>query len=98
MQIMYRSTRNAGLRATASQAVLQGLAPDGGLFIPEEIPHYEGSWESLAGQTYQETAMQIMSAFLTDYTQQELKQCIGESCRKTYDRAVPVTDNRDEEH
>ena len=85
MQIMYRSTRNAGLRATASQAVLQGLAPDGGLFIPEEIPHYEGSWESLAVQTYQETAMQIMSAFLTDYTQQELKQCIDRAYDSKFD-------------
>ena len=57
MQIMYRSTRDSSIRVTASQAVLQGLAPDGGLFVPEEMPHFDGNWEALSGWDYRETAL-----------------------------------------
>ena len=35
MSLFYRSTRDDSVRVTASQAILKGLAPDGGLFVPE---------------------------------------------------------------
>ena len=38
MSLFYRSTRDDSVRVTASQAILKGLAPDGGLFVPESIP------------------------------------------------------------
>ena len=38
MNLQYMSTRNPKITATASQAVLKGLADDGGLFVPERIP------------------------------------------------------------
>ncbi len=85
MQIMYRSTRDSSIRVTASQAVLQGLAPDGGLFVPEEMPHFDGNWEALSGWDYRETALQIMSLFLTDYTQEELKGCIEKAYDSKFD-------------
>ncbi len=85
-QIRYTSTRNRGISVTASQAVLQGLAPDGGLFVPETIPHYAGSFEKLSGQSYQETALEIMSMLLTDYTREELEQCI----RSAYDSKFDI--------
>ncbi|MCC8137344.1 MAG: threonine synthase [Clostridiales bacterium] len=81
MNIMYVSTRNADERVTASQAVLKGLARDGGLFVPEKIPALDLPLESLAGMSYQETAYEVMKRFLTDYTEEELKDCI----RKAYD-------------
>ena len=37
-EMLYRSTRSALAPVTASQAVLQGLAPDGGLYVPVSIP------------------------------------------------------------
>ena len=85
MQIMYRSTRSSDFRVTASQAVLQGLAPDGGLFVPEKLPRYTGDWDVLASQTYQETALQIMSLLLTDYTQEELQGCIDRAYDSKFD-------------
>ena len=84
-QIIYQSTRSSDITATASQAVLQGLAPDGGLYVPREIPAYTGSLERLAQQTYQETALEIMSLFLTDYTTQELKHCIDSAYDDKFD-------------
>lgn len=74
--MLYVSTRNAQEKVTASQAVLQGLAENGGLFVPEQIPVLDVPVEKLAEMTYQETAYEVMKLFLTDYTEEELKKCI----------------------
>ena len=81
MELMYTSTRNANEKATASEAILKGLAGDGGLFVPETIPTLDKSVEELAGLTYQQTAYEVMKKFLTDFTEEELKDCIN----KAYD-------------
>ncbi|MCD7745636.1 MAG: threonine synthase [Lachnospiraceae bacterium] len=85
MNLMYNSTRNATLRVTASQAILKGLADDGGLFVPETIPQLEASLEELAGMSYQETAYAVMKQFLTDYTEEELKDCISRAYDEKFD-------------
>ena len=41
MDLYYKSTRNSNLKVTASEAILKGLAPDGGLFVPEA----SGTWK-----------------------------------------------------
>ncbi len=76
MDLMYRSTRNEENKVTASQAVLKGLAEDGGLFVPERIPRLALSPDALASLSYHETAYEVMHLFLTDYTEDELKHCI----------------------
>ncbi|MCD7882592.1 MAG: threonine synthase [Lachnospiraceae bacterium] len=81
MDLMYTSTRSADIKVTASQAILKGLSPDGGLFVPEQFPTLEVSLPELAGMSYQETAYAVMKQFLTDYTEEELKECI----RRAYD-------------
>ena len=82
MNLQYKSTRNPSVEVTASQAILKGLADDGGLFVPEKIPALALSLEELKGLSYQETAFAVMKEFLTDFTEEELKECI----RKAYDR------------
>lgn len=81
MDLMYSSTRNDQIKMTASQAILKGLADDGGLFVPEKIPSLDVSIEELAEMNYQETAYTVMSRYFTDFTEDELKDCI----RKAYD-------------
>ena len=54
MDILYRSTRGNAETVTASQAILKGLADDGGLFVPERIPALDVDMDTLAGMTYQE--------------------------------------------
>ena len=85
MDLMYRSTRNAKNQVTASQAVLKGLAEDGGLFVPERIPGLELSLGALADMSYQETAYAVMKQFLTDYTERELKDCIRSAYDEKFD-------------
>ena len=78
MELLYRSTRNHETAVTASRAILQGLAEDGGLFVPDAIPKLGISLDKLAGMTYQETAYEVMKLFLTDFTEEELKsRCAG---------------------
>ena len=72
MHFMYTSTRNTDEKATASQAILKGLAQNGGLFVPEQIPVLDIDVDTLAQMTYQETAYAVMSRFFTDFTEEEL--------------------------
>lgn len=81
MDLIYSSTRNAKEKVTASQAILKGLADDGGLFVPDRIPSLDVTIDELADMNYQETAYAVMKQFLTDFTEEELKDCI----RKAYD-------------
>ena len=77
MELKYKSTRGGQTEVTASQAILQGLAGDGGLFVPAQIPRLDVSLKELAGMSYQETAYEVMKLFLTDFTEEELKRCIA---------------------
>ena len=85
MNLYYKSTRNSELRVTASEAILKGLAPDGGLFVPEEMPVLDVPMEELKGMTYQETAYAVMKQFLTDFTESELKNCIAKAYDPKFD-------------
>lgn len=73
MDLLYSSTRNSEKKITASQAILKGLADDGGLFVPESIPALDVSIEELSKMPYQQVAYEVMKLFLTDFTEEELK-------------------------
>ena len=85
MELIYQSTRNAEETATASQAILKGLAKEGGLFVPKEIPALDVDFETLSKMTYQETAYVVMQKFLTDFTEEELKKCIDAAYDEKFD-------------
>ncbi len=85
MEIRYQSTRSSGENVTASQAILKGLADDGGLFVPTSIPKLSTSLENIAKMSYQETAYEVMKQFLTDFTEDELKNCINRAYDGKFD-------------
>lgn len=85
MELYYRSTRSSDKRVTASQAILQGLAEDGGLYVPEQIPRLESSMERLAAMSYQEVAYEVMKLYLTDFSEEELKGCIARAYDGKFD-------------
>ena len=85
MELLYGSTRGGETGVTASQAVLKGLANDGGLYVPERIPTLDVTMDELSGMTYQETAYAVMKQFLTDYTEEELKYCISHAYDEKFD-------------
>lgn len=88
MDLLYRSTRSKGQAVRASQAILKGLADDGGLYVPESVPRLDKSLEELSQMTYQETAYEVMKLFFTDFTEAELKDCIGKAYDSKFDTEV----------
>ena len=88
MSILYKSTRGVDQTAvTASQAILQGLANDGGLFVPTELPKLDVTLDELKDMSYQETAYAVMKQFFTDFTEEELKTCIANAYDEKFDTA-----------
>ena len=85
MTLVYQSTRDANNTVTASQAILQGLATDGGLFTPISYPQLELDFAKLKDASYQEVAKLILSAFLDDFTDQELDNCINNAYDSKFD-------------
>lgn len=88
MDLTYTSTRGQGEQVTASQAILKGLADDGGLFVPVSLPKLDVPVEKLAQMSYQEVAYEVMKLFLTDFTEEELKNCIANAYDSKFDTEV----------
>lgn len=92
MKLIYRSTRNHQHTATASEAVLRGLAPDGGLYVPDGLEACIKDYHALAELSYQELAYEILSKLLTDYSETELRFCINSAydCKFDSEEIVPI--------
>ena len=85
MDLIYKSTRNTQETATASEAILKGLAGEGGLFVPSYIPKLDKSLEELSKMSYQEVAYEVMKLMLDDFTEEELKSCIDRAYDSKFD-------------
>lgn len=74
--ILYKSTRGDDELVTASQAILNGIGKDGGLYVPENLLKLDMDLTQLMGKDYKELAYIIMKEFLSDFSEEELKLCI----------------------
>ena len=75
--MLYNSTENKNEVVSAAQAIAQGISKDGGLFVPQELPVYtEDTFKSLLPKTYNERAKFVFSEFLTDFTAEEIAECV----------------------
>lgn len=80
----YISTRGCSEKKTAAQVIKQGLAEDGGLFVPESIPTVSSDFiKKLAAEDYAHRAADILSFYLTDYTYDELLASASEAYKET---------------
>jgi threonine synthase len=84
-EILYKSTRSTEGTLKASEAILKGLADDGGLFVPIEIPKLDVSIEDLSKMSYQQVAYEVMKLYFTDFTEKELKYCINHAYDSKFD-------------
>lgn len=93
MNVEYVSTRDNSDRVTASQAILRGLAPDGGLYVPTQIPKLDRTLDELAAMDYKQVAYEVMKLMLTDFTEDELKACINGAYDSKFDtpEIAPLT-------
>lgn len=75
--MLYNSTRNNKIKIESAQAIKQGLSEDGGLFVPESFPKVTLlEIENLKDKSYVDIAEFILSKYLTDFTKDELRNCV----------------------
>ena len=87
MSLLYKSTRSNETTVTASQAILKGLADDGGLFVPAQVPTLDKTLSELSEMTYQQVAYEVMKLYFEDFTEEELKNCINKAYDEKFDTA-----------
>ncbi len=79
----YASTRDKNLSVSSAMAIKTGLAPDGGLFVPKEIPRMSPEEiAELAQMAYTDRAVTILGKFLTDFSEEELQDCATSAYNK----------------
>lgn len=97
--MLYHSSRGKAAPVTAAQAITAGLAPDGGLFVPEKIPLLnQQDWQTLSGSRYRERACLVLKPFLDEFPDQELKKCAAaayHSDRFDDERIAPLAHLKD---
>ena len=86
--LYYKSTRGDKKRVLSAEAIIKGIADDGGLFVPETIPQISKNLYKLKSTDYKELAFLIMKEFLTDYRQDELKDCISKAYDNKFDTEI----------
>lgn len=87
----YTSTRNNKVRVTSAQAIAQGISPDGGLFVPCEIPSISLSdIVSLSELDYRGRAAKVLGLYLTDFTADELAGMVGKAYGEKFDTSNPA--------
>ncbi|MBQ8639231.1 MAG: threonine synthase [Lachnospiraceae bacterium] len=97
MDLRYHSTRGEGKEYKASEAILKGLADDGGLFVPDQVPVLDKTMKELSSMNYRQVAYEVMKLFFTDYTEEELKACINNAYDEKFDcpQIAPLVKKKD---
>lgn len=86
---MYNSTRDKSCRVTAAHAIVHGLAPDGGLFVPEELPKLSlAQIEALSKTDYRGRAEELLSLFLDEFDRAEIKRIVSAAYGDNFDDAA----------
>ena len=89
--ILYHSTRGKSAPVTASKAILQGIAPDGGLYVPDHLPMLTAddltAWLPLS---YPQRAAKILTRLLTDFSEEELLADCAAAYKDIPTKIVPL--------
>ncbi len=88
----YRSTRGTAPEMSISQAIIKGIASDGGLYVPEKFPQLSCDWETLSKLSYKELAKEVLKGYLDNFTEDELDHCIDGAYTNKFEaeEVVPV--------
>ncbi|WP_407385985.1 threonine synthase [Ruminococcus sp.] len=73
----YNSTQDKSKSVLSARAIAQGISQDGGLFVPESFPQItEKELKGMLSMSYRDRAKLIISKYLTDFTEQEIAECV----------------------
>ncbi|NLP30775.1 MAG: threonine synthase [Clostridiales bacterium] len=93
----YKSTRGSKNLMSSAQAIIKGIAEDRGLYVPERIPELDIDISKLIGLDYRQLASHVLPKFLTDFTEDELRDCIYNAYDSKFEaeEVVPVKKGND---
>ncbi len=84
--MLYTSTRDSSLKYSAAKCFVQGLSSEGGLFVPESFPKISlDEIAAMSEMSYSERAFKVLSRYLTDFSEGELKDCIESAYGTKFD-------------
>ena len=81
---LYHSTRSHALSCSSKEAVRQGIAPDGGLFVSDGLGAQNFDVSALASMDYAQIARTVLALLLPDYTEAEIAACVDEAYTNTF--------------
>lgn len=87
MEKNYNSTRNKSIQALPKQAIMEGLASDGGLYVYDDIDQLTLPLEAMMHMSYAEMAEVVLEALLFDFTKDEVKKCVKQAYEGKFDDA-----------
>ena len=76
---LYHSTRSRAISRTSKEAIREGLAPDGGLYVCDALGSEKLEVADLAEQSYHDIARTVLQLLLPDYTANEIAACVREA-------------------
>ena len=90
----YHSTRSRTAQLSAKEAIRRGIAPDGGLYVSDELGQSKIDLEGLANKDYFELAREVLGTLLPDYSADEIAACVDEAYGSSFasDEVTPVVD------
>ena len=88
-ELIYRSTRGRSESVTSAKAIVEGIAPDGGLYVPDHIPAPLVSLEEMLQLSYRDLAYAVMKPYLPDFTEEELRGCLQYAYNSRFDTPEP---------
>lgn len=91
--MLYYSSRNKNIKSSSADAILCGIAPDGGLYLPENFEEAQISLENIIKMTSNEISIEILSKFFTDFSYEEIKEIVSSAYNGTFenDNLAPLT-------
>jgi len=81
----FLSTRGDSVKLTAAEAIIRGIAPDRGLYVPETVPALPFDLAGAAGMDYRDLAKKILGAFFDDFTEEEIASCVDRAYDEKFD-------------
>ncbi len=88
----YISTRSNKMEISGAEAIIQGIAADGGLYVPKEIPKLPFKPGEMIKADYREVAKGIIGLYFDDFTEEEIEFCVNNAYDEKFDvdSVVPV--------
>ncbi len=88
MKTFYHSTRSADEAVTSKQAILTGIAPDGGLYVSDQLGEKKLDLADIVAKNYHAIARDVLSTLLSDYTDEEVASCVAGAYADNFDTSL----------